>query len=101
MATATDYDAPRTRPGDEPEPSSLEELRANRAATASATALLEDTDPSEADLDLPGADLSGEELTLLVLPQQADEFTCTSCWLVHHNSQRVSASSAVCLDCAG
>jgi len=99
MAATTDYDAPRTRPGDEPETTSLDELRAGRASSASAVALLEDGDPSEADLDVPGADLSGEELTLLVLPQQSDEFTCTSCWLVHHRSQRVGRGDT-CVDCA-
>ena len=35
----------------------------------------------------PGADLSHEELTVRVLPRQADEFTCFSCFLVKHRSQ--------------
>ncbi|HZM68427.1 MAG TPA: DUF4193 family protein, partial [Nakamurella sp.] len=53
-------------------------------------------------IDLPGADLSGEVLTMPVVPRQADEFTCTSCFLVQHRS-RIAAHSAgrpVCLDCA-
>ena len=36
-----------------------------------------------------------------VVPQQADEFTCTSCFLVHHRS-RIAAHTAgrlVCIDC--
>ena len=30
--------------------------------------------------ELPGADLSGEELTVTVVPVRADEFTCSSCF---------------------
>ncbi|MEV6060972.1 DUF4193 domain-containing protein [Nocardia asteroides] len=53
-------------------------------------------------LELPGADLSGEELTLYLLPRQADEFTCGSCFLVHHRS-RLSVGDGhtrLCRDCA-
>ena len=39
---------------------------------------LEDSDTAEG-IDLPGADLSGEVLTMPFVPQRADEFTCTSC----------------------
>jgi len=38
-------------------------------------------------LTLPGADVSHEELLVQVVPIQADEFTCKSCFLVHHRSQ--------------
>ncbi|WP_239393978.1 DUF4193 family protein, partial [Frankia sp. CiP3] len=37
---------------------------------------------------------------LRVLPRQADEFTCTSCFLVHHRSQLADARRTVCSDCA-
>ena len=37
--------------------------------------------------ELPGADLSHEELAVEVKPRQEDEFTCMSCFLVHHRSQ--------------
>ena len=49
-----------------------------------------------------GADLSGEVLTVRALPRQADEFTFTRCFLVHHRSQLVSSSEGtlVCRDCA-
>ncbi len=97
---ATDYDAPRNRPEDDDNVISLEGVRASRAEQAAAVATLDDNDPSELSLDLPGADLSEEDLTLSVLPQQADEFTCTSCWLVHHRSHRPYPSATVCLDCA-
>jgi hypothetical protein len=52
--------------------------------------------------ELPGADLSGEEMTVKVLPKQADEFTCTKCFLVHHRSRLAEQRSTgfVCRDCA-
>src|SRR6266702_533428 len=56
-------------------------------------------------LELPGADLSsvsGEELTVRVLPKQDDEFTCSSCFLVHHRSRlaREKNGQPICRDCA-
>ena len=39
---------------------------------------LEEEDTAEG-IDPPGADLSEEVLTMPFVPQQADEFTCTSC----------------------
>ncbi len=51
-----------------------------------------------ADLELPGADLSDEVLSVAVLPQQADEFRCTRCYLVLH--QRLQIDDGICRDCA-
>ena len=54
--------------------------------------------------ELPGADLSHEELTVRVLPQQSDEFTCAGCFLVRHRSQiaeQRANGNAYCYDCAG
>ena len=53
--------------------------------------------------DLPGADLSSEEITEQVLAAQADEFTCVSCFLVRHRSQiaRDSGGRLFCTDCEG
>ncbi len=93
-----DYDAPRRAPVDAAEDDSLEEL----AGRSTAAAL--DVDESDlADLyELPGADLSGEELVVRVVPKQADEFTCSSCFLVHHRSRlaRGNNGTSVCTDCA-
>ena len=49
------------------------------------------------------ADLSHEELTVAVIPQQADEFTCASCFLVKHRSQVAKEVDGLiyCVDCAG
>jgi len=100
---ATDYDAPRTQPEDEPANESLEALQARTSVTTQAPAIdLEDADTAEG-IDLPGADLSHEELTVAVVPEQADEFTCASCFLVRHRSQlaRRAGGVAYCTDCEG
>ena len=103
MVITTDYDAPRRSTLDEEaETESLDALAtAAKTAAQSPDVDLEESDTAEG-IDLPGADLSGEVLTMPVVPRQADEFTCTSCFLVQHRS-RIAAHSAgrpVCLDCA-
>ena len=100
---ATDYDAPRTTPEDEPANESLEAIQARRSATVQTAVIdAEDTDTAEG-IDLPGADLSHEELTVAVVPEQVDEFTCGSCFLVRHRSQLAHQADTVayCIDCAG
>ena len=97
---ATDYDSPRKTDDDLTE-DSLQELQARRMDQSSNTV---DIDPDEAaeGLELPGADLSGEELAIRVIPRQADEFTCSRCFLVHHRSQLAEERSGqlVCRECA-
>ena len=53
-------------------------------------------------VELPGADLSGEELTVTVIPQRADEFTCSCCHLVQHRSRLRSSTAgrSIFADCA-
>ncbi|MEX5299832.1 DUF4193 domain-containing protein [Kocuria sp. CPCC 205292] len=100
---ATDGDTPRTRPEDEPANESSEAIRARTSTAAQAPSIdLEDADTAEG-IDPPGADLSHEELTVAVVPQQADEFACASCFLVHHRSQlaRQNNGRAYCTDCEG
>jgi len=79
MTVTTDYDAPRRSILEDVDPESLDALTA-AATTASRSpdVDLEEDDTAEG-IDLPGADLSGEVLTMPVILQQADEFTCTSC----------------------
>jgi len=98
MATTTDYDAPRGNVVDLAE-ESIEELKARRT-TAQAFVDLEETDVDG--FELPGADLTDEELTVAVVPMRADEFRCSRCFLVHHRSQRLTArdGSEICRDCA-
>jgi hypothetical protein len=99
MAIA-DYDAPR-RPVVDLEEDSLEELQARRATAQSATVDLDEAEAAEG-FELPGADLSDEELTVSVVPMLSDEFRCSRCFLVHHRSQRVSNGQGqdICRDCA-
>ena len=102
---ATDYDAPRRTETDDSEDDSIEELKARRTDAKSGSVDVDETELAES-LELPGADLSsisGEALTERVVPQQADEFTCTSCFLVHHRSQlapRKRGRGQICRDCA-
>ena len=97
---ATDYDAPR-KTEEELNEDSLEELKARRLDKNSGKV---DEDEVEADetFELPGADLSHEELSVQVLPRQEDEFTCSSCFLVHHRSQLAMEKNGqlICTDCA-
>ena len=101
---ATDYDAPRRSEADELAEDSLEELKARRNENQSGVVDV-DTDAPDENFELPGADLSGlsgEELTVKVLPKQADEFTCSKCFLVHHRSRLAEENRGqfICRDCA-
>ena len=97
---ATDYDAPRKSDADESE-DSLEELKARRADKTATAVDVDEADLAES-LELPGADLSNEELSVRVLPRQADEFTCSRCFLVHHRSQLAKEvkGQPICTECA-
>src|SRR6266511_789163 len=82
---ATDYDAPRRDEVDLGE-DSLEELKARRGDAQSSVVDVDEAEVAES-FELPGAVLADEELTVRVLPMQADEFRCSRCFLVHHRSQ--------------
>lgn len=94
-----DYDAPRRAPVDAEEP--LDELASRRNDPSTATRDIEESDVAES-YELPGADLSDEELLVRVVPKQHDEFTCSSCFLVHHRSRlaRGRNGMSICTDCA-
>jgi hypothetical protein len=98
---ATDYDAPRRNETDDMPEDSLDELKARRNEAQSAVVDVDESETAES-FELPGADLSGEELTVKVLPKQADEFTCASCFLVHHRSRLAESNGSqyICRDCA-
>jgi hypothetical protein len=61
-----------------------------------------DATESAESFELPGADLSHEELSVRVVPRQADEFTCSTCFLVRHHSQLayLRDDRPVCAECA-
>jgi len=96
MASRTDYDAPRT-PNNEHD--SLEELQAPKVVSGSAAVDVDEAELAET-FELPGADQLDEELTVAVIPMQADEFRCARCFLVRHRTQRAGAEQDVCVDCA-
>ena len=102
MAT-TDYDAPRRSTVDDAD-SDVESLDALAGARAEKQSPLVDLDEGDTDdaIDLPGADLVGEELTMPVIPKKVDEFTCMSCFLVQHRSRIATGAGTnlVCIDCA-
>ncbi|MGV0870970.1 DUF4193 domain-containing protein [Mycolicibacterium sp. XJ879] len=98
---STDYDAPRVKDTDDIADESVQEIAARRRQVDVAVLDVDDGDAVDS-LDLPGADLSGEELTVRVVPKQADEFTCSSCFLVQHRSRiaRETGGQTLCADCA-
>lgn len=95
---ATDYDAPRTKNTEDTVDESLEELTATRR-TAADTAVIDEDDAIDS-FDLPDADIA-EELTVRVIPRQANEFTCSSCFLVQHRNRLALQRGAeqLCVDC--
>ncbi|MFC9352938.1 DUF4193 domain-containing protein [Arthrobacter sp. NPDC057013] len=98
---ATDYDELRSDVK-ESQDSSLEALQTAKAPDAKSVVLELD----EADvLDglTPGGEFIAEELTVQVIPQADDEFTCWSCFLVRHRSQvaREKDGHAYCVECEG
>lgn len=98
---ATDYDQPRRTDDSDLGEDSLEELKARRSDAQAGTVDVDETELNE-NLELPGADLSGEELTVKVLPRQENEFTCGECFLVHHRSQlhHTDGNLMICRECA-
>jgi len=97
---ATDYDAPRKTEEEQSE-DSIEELKARRHEQNSGKVDEDEVEAAES-FELPGADLSHEELAVRVVPKQSDEFTCMSCFLVHHRSQLAQEKNGqlICKDCA-
>src|SRR4030095_7939918 len=91
MSKPIDYDSPR-RPMVEMEDDSLEELKARSTAAQSPKVDLDEAEAADT-FELPGADLSGEELTVAVVPMQRDEFRCTRCFLVQHRSQLAATAN--------
>ncbi len=96
---ATDYDAPR-KSDEEMNEDSLEELKSRRIDKNSGKVDEDEVEAAEA-FELPGADLSHEELTVRVLPRQSNEFTCSGCFLVKNRSQLAEERDGklYCVDC--
>ncbi|SON60103.1 hypothetical protein MSIMFI_01595 [Mycobacterium simulans] len=99
MPTASDYDARRVSDAEAADRSVLRDL--GSALPKLSTAVVDDDLNDASFFELPGADLSSEELSVTVIPQRADEFTCSSCFLVQHRSRLRSSSGGrmICADC--
>lgn len=96
---ATDYDAPR-KSDEEMRENSIEDLK-NRRNDQNSGKVDEDEVEAAESFELPGADLSHEELTVRVLPRQAGEFMCSQCFLVKNRSQLAETvgGQEICVDC--
>jgi hypothetical protein len=98
---AADYDTPRHNEIDDASDYSLEVLKAHHSETGPDVGEIDELESVEP-FEPPGADLSGEELAVRVIPKQPDEFTCSSCFLVQHRSRLASERDGMmlCTDCA-
>ena len=99
---ATDYDEVRSDVK-ESQDRSLEALQSANAPDArSVVRELDEADSLDGAM-VPGGEIVAEELTVQVIPQASDEFTCYSCFLVRHRSQiaRQSGNDFYCTDCEG
>ncbi|MPV35984.1 DUF4193 domain-containing protein [Georgenia subflava] len=96
---ATDYDAPRKDEADAAA-DPLGEIITQGTARRGPDTEVEESDTVDG-VDLPGAVID-DELSVRVIPQQGDEFTCSRCFLVHHRSQLASdtAGELICSECA-
>jgi hypothetical protein len=99
---ATDYDEVRADVK-ESQDRSLEALQAANAPNARSVV----TELDEADVldegHTPAGEIVSEELIIQVIPQGEDEFTCYSCFLVCHRSQKARESNGhtYCIECEG
>ena len=94
---ATDYDAPRKT---DEETDSIQALQERVPDKMSGVVDADDAD--NPGFELAGQDLADLDLDVVVLPAQADEFTCVSCFLVKHRSQldHQEKLGAICQECA-
>jgi Domain of unknown function (DUF4193) len=51
---------------------------------------------------LPDGDLVGDDISMPVIAKRANEFTCSSCFLIHHVSRLATSNGGqlICTDCA-
>lgn len=97
----TDFDEPRGSTDEDV--TTMARLPEGQGPSTPPPVIDEDELAAADSFDLPGADLSSEEISVEILPAQADEFTCASCFLVRHRSQIVLEQNGLlyCVDCRG
>jgi hypothetical protein len=91
---ATDYDAQRKNDDD------TESIEAIKERIPSKPSISEDDVDNVDSFTIP--DVVNEELEVVILPQQENEFTCMNCFLVKPQSQKASKTKlgAICSECA-
>lgn len=94
---ATDYDAPRKTDEDTESIQALQERVPDKMS-----GVVDVDDADNPGYELSGQDLADVDLDVVVLPPQADEFTCVNCFLVKHRSQidHDTKLGPICLECA-
>lgn len=97
MGMATDYDAPRKTDEDTDSIQALQERVPDKMS-----GVVDVDDADNPGFELAGQDLSDLDLDVVVLPPQADEFTCVSCFLVKLQSQfdHDTKLGPICVECA-
>jgi hypothetical protein len=90
MGMATDYDAPRKTDDDS---DSIEALKERVPDKMSGQVDVDDAD-NPGSFELAGQDLSDLDLDVVVLPPQADEFTCVNCFLVSTARSSITTPSS-------
>jgi hypothetical protein len=91
---ATDYDAQRKTDDD------TESIEAIKERIPSKPSLSDDDADNADSFTIP--DVVNEELEVVVLPQQENEFTCINCFLVKPRAQlgKKSRLGPVCIECS-
>jgi len=87
---------------DEERAKEIAQLKAGK--TAEMANLIDESEASLAeDYVLPGGEASQEEAAVEILSEQADEFTCASCFMVRHRTQLVREDNGqkFCSECEG
>lgn len=93
---ATDYDAPRKSDDDN---ESIEAIKERIPDKLSGVVDIDDTDHAESFV-IP--EVVAEDLEVVVLPPQDDEFTCSECFIVKHHSllsPKKGKYGSVCVEC--
>jgi hypothetical protein len=94
---ATDYDAPRKN---DDENESIEAIKERIPDKLTGSVDIDESDSAEG-FSIP--EVIAEDLDVVVLPPQEDEFTCSECFIVKHHSLLSSKKGKygkVCLECA-
>ena len=97
VGMATDYDAPRKN---DDEAESLDAIKERIPAKAGGTVDVDEADHGDG-FALP--EVISEDIEVVVVPPQTDEFTCSECFIVKHRSMlapKKGKYGEVCVECA-